>query len=1162
MTDQQTDTIDTSDKTLQTLFDAMQSFVGFLDTDGTVTFCNKAPLALANLQAKDVLNKKYWDCPWFDQLPQTQAQLQEWIQRAAAGEAIDDILQARAGDLLLWIKFKIQPIIKAGKVVTLLIEGLDFTEQHRLREESQAAQRRLQGLFDDMKAMVAILDIEGRVTLANNTPLLISGLDQADVMGQKLWSCPWFTGDSQSQDAVQEYVNQAAAGHSVQGDILINTLEGRIWLEFSVHPVFDDAGHVTQLVAEGNDPSVRRQVEEEREQALIELQAREQNLAVTLDSIGDAVITTDAQGKITRMNPVAEQLTGWTYTEAQNEALQGIFPIFNAATGEPLPSPVDKLMATGEIVHMSTHTTLRARDGRNYQISNSAAPIRDQEDRILGAILVFSDISEQYRLREQAKAAQLQLQGLFDDMQTMVGLYSPDGTTTFLNNTPLIATGFTRKDAIGKKLWDTPFFNYSADSQAHVQREMKRAAAGNATLSDIQFASLSGEKSWIALSFHPVLDDNGKVLQLVGEARDIAERKKTEDNLRASERQLKRYRDQAPLAAIEVDSERRIVGWNAAAEKMFGYSYEEAQNQSIELLLPNNTPSTEVFKTWEKLSSTEADKTLTSKFQHKDGHTFYGQSHNAPFIDESGQVVGAGAIIRDVTAERAAQRALHDSERAQREILDSMVEGVIVTNEMGTILTFNRAAENLLGYRVKDIAGQSVHQLVDQQTLEIFKHNMQCYLETGDLRHIGMGAEVQAVHKNGETFPTLLAVVELTQSADGKRRFITSFRDLSELKLQEEQLRRSQKMDALGKLTGGIAHDFNNMLGVVTGYADLLESALANEEKLAQYAHEIHRAGERGAKLTRKLLSFSQQTAISASTVDIKELIASQQHMLETSLTPRIKLVYELAEDTWPIYLDSDDLEDAIINISINAMHAIETNGQVTIHTQNTRLNTVGARLKNLPSGDYVLLSITDTGKGMDEQTKQRIFDPFYTTKGEQGTGLGLSQVYGFVERSKGAIDVTSIPGRGTQLRMYFPRDRADSDIEETDNQPTPASLGGNETILVVEDEEKLLGLCTEILSAQGYKVLPANNCSEALQLLEGNHVDLMFSDVVMPDMDGYELALIVSEKYPAIKIQMASGFSDDRQNALTDDTLHKNLLPKPYRSQALLNKIRGLLDA
>ena len=283
--------------------------------------------------------------------------------------------------------------------------------------------------------------------------------------------------------------------------------------------------------------------------------------------------------------------------------------------------------------------------------------------------------------------------------------------------------------------------------------------------------------------------------------------------------------------------------------------------------------------------------------------------------------------------------------------------------------------------------------------------------------------------------------------------------------------------------------------------------------------------------------------------------------MLATSLTPRIKLVYELDDDVWPICLDSDDLEDAIINICINAMHAIEGNGRVTIHTSNIQLRSVNARLRNLPSGDYVLLSISDDGKGMDEATKQRIFDPFYTTKGEQGTGLGLSQVYGFTERSGGAIDVTSVPGRGTRLQLYFPREQVKEPSVAAVNSALTKNLAGNETILVVDDEDKLLELCTEILSQQGYRVLPANNCTEALQLLDNNKIDLMFSDVVMPDMDGYELALMVAQKYPDIKIQMTSGFTDDKQSTMTDDTLHQNLLAKPYRSQDLLGKIRQLLD-
>ncbi len=1156
-----TKTINTGENSHQALLEAMQTFVAILEIDGTVNFINNTPLQIADLQAEDVLGKKFWDCFWFNYDPEEQALIRSLILRAAAGEAINIETQGQTSKGLLWIRLQIRPVIKDGKISQLIVEGHDISEQRRLSQDTQALQQRLQGLFDGMQTMVAILDMTGRVTLVNKTPLTAAGLKQKDILGLHLWDCPWFSNDAASQKTIRRHFARGLAGEASIGDIQLLTPDGRIWVEFSLHPVFDDAGKVIQLLAEGHDPSVRRKVEEEREQVLFELQEREQNLAITLDSIGDAVITTDAAGLITRMNPIAEQLTGWPFTEAQQLPLSSVFAIFNASTGKALASPVDKLMISGEIVHLSNHTTLRARDGHEYQISDSAAPIRDNNGLILGSILVFSDVTEQYRLREQAKENQQQLQGLLDDMQTMVGLYNPDGTMTFINNTPLLATGFNRENAIGKKLWESPFFNFSTETEAKVRTDMASAAAGNNTLSDVELMTRQGERIWVALSFHPVYDDNGLVVQIVGEARDITARKNAEDELRASAQQLRRYRDQAPLAAIEMDVEQRVVGWNAEAEKMFGYRFEEIKGQSFTLILPNEEVIADSQDIWNDLAKIHSGASITSQFKRKDGSTFYAQCHNAPFIGEAGEVIGAGAILRDITSERTAQKALLHSEKTQREILDSMVEGIVVTNETGAIISINKAAEKLLGYSADELIGRSVTLLLKGQTEAIFQDNMQRYLKSGDLRQIGMGIEVDVICKNQNTFPTLLAVAELSHAGNEKRRFISSFRNLSGFKQQEEQLRRSQKMDALGKLTGGIAHDFNNMLGIVTGYADLLGNALINEEKLALYAHEIHRAGERGAKLTRKLLSFSQQTAVSADSIDINALINSQQHMLATSLTPRIKLVYELCDKIWPVSLDRDDFEDAIINICINAMHAIEANGRVTIHTENVELRSVNAQQKNLPSGDYVLLSISDSGKGMNEATKQRIFDPFYTTKGDEGTGLGLSQVYGFMERCKGAIDVTSLPGKGTQLRMYFPKDKTLSDIDTPDNATSQTGLRGNETILVVDDEARLLSLCTEILSQQGYRVLPANSCSEALQLLDANKVDLLFSDVVMPDMDGYELALIVAQKYPDIKIQMTSGFTDDRQNALGDDSLHQNLLVKPYRAQALLSRIRTLLD-
>ena len=1155
-----TDPIETADTSYQALLEAMQTFVAIVEIDGTVSFTNNTPLQISGLQAEDVFGKKFWDCFWFNYDPEVQSQIHSFVLRAAAGEHVNEEIQAQTSDGLLWISFEIQPVIEEGKTRKLIAEGHDISEQRRLRDSAHIEHKRIQGVLDDMQTMVAILDLEGRVTLVNNTPLIVAGLKQTDVLGLRLWECPWFTDDPQTQQAVKTDITNALRGQTTLGDIQLLTPEGHLWVEFSIHPVLDEDGKVIQMVAEGRDPSARRQIEEEREQVLRDLQEREQKLAITLDSIGDAVITTDASGLITRMNPIAEQLTGWPFEEAKQQPLSTIFAIFNASTGEPLASPVDRLMSTGEIVHLSNHTTLHARDGSEYQIADSAAPIRDNEGLILGSILVFSDVTEQYSLREQARATQLQLQGLFDDMQTMVGIFDNKGTMTFINNTPLLVTGITREEVLGHKLWEAPWFTYKPETEATVKRDMLLAAQGQSTFSDVQINTLDGEL-WIDFSTHPVFDDNEQVLQIVAEARDITARKAVEMELRASAQQLRRYRDQAPLAAIEMDTKMRVTGWNTEAEKMFGYTFAEVKGQAISFVMPNDNIQLESKRIWDELTNIRGGATVISQFRRKDGSLFYTQCHNAPFINEAGEVTGACSILRDITVERSTQSALLNSERTQREILDSMVEGIVVTDETGAILSVNRAAEKMLSYSASELLGQQVSLLIEGQTEEIFHHNMQRYLDTGDLAYIGMGIELTLVCKNKNTFPTVLAVAELSPTSDGKQRFISSFRDLSDFKHQEEQLRRSQKMDALGKLTGGIAHDFNNMLGIVTGYADLLENALSNEEKLAQYAHEIHRAGERGAKLTRKLLSFSQQTIVHANSLDINALITNQQHMLQTSLTPRINLTLALAESIWPVCLDCDDLEDAIINICINAMHAIEANGRVTIRTENVQFRSINAQQKNLPSGDYVLLSITDTGKGMDEATKQKIFDPFYTTKGEQGTGLGLSQVYGFVERSKGAIDVTSMPGRGAQLKMYFPRDTRQSKVDNCEESTFQSGLGGKETILVVDDETKLLDLCAEILSQQGYKVLAASNCREALELLDANHVDLMFSDVVMPDMDGYQLAKIVADKYPAIKVQMTSGFTDDRQHGMGDSSLHQNLLLKPYRSQSLLSKIRVLLD-
>ena len=386
--------------------------------------------------------------------------------------------------------------------------------------------------------------------------------------------------------------------------------------------------------------------------------------------------------------------------------------------------------------------------------------------------------------------------------------------------------------------------------------------------------------------------------------------------------------------------------------------------------------------------------------------------------------------------------------------------------------------------------------------------------------------------------------------------------DVTEKKAMNDVLMRTQKMDALGKLTGGIAHDFNNMLGVILGYSEILQKKLPVDDKLNEYAHQIYNAAERARKLTIKLLAFSREESFTAVETDVNQLLRDNQHMLEKTLTARIRLQYELEVDLWHVCLDRSALEDAILNISINAMHAIIDTGLFTVTTLNIRLDAEDVSQLNIKPGNYVAISFADTGEGMDEATQLKVFDPFFTTKGDSGIGLGLSQVYGFVQQSGGSIHVSSQPGQGTRMVIYLPRSLNTATVAP--EMAVAVSLwdySGDETILVVDDEAALCDLAKEMLSAYGYSVLCATSGEQALTILETQSVDLLFSDAIMPNMDGYELVSRVKMDYPDIKIQMTSGFSERSNHREFDEILHQQRLVKPYSSKKLLQNIRALLD-
>lgn len=382
----------------------------------------------------------------------------------------------------------------------------------------------------------------------------------------------------------------------------------------------------------------------------------------------------------------------------------------------------------------------------------------------------------------------------------------------------------------------------------------------------------------------------------------------------------------------------------------------------------------------------------------------------------------------------------------------------------------------------------------------------------------------------------------------------------------EKQLQQSKKMDVVTQMVGGIAHDFNNLLAIILGYGELLESKFTGDKYLANLCHQINAAGMRGAKLTRKLLSITARTVTEPEKCDVNELLNEEQHLLKKSLTAKVSLNYDLIDNVWPVWVDPSDFEDVILNVCVNAMHAMKERQQdskIIIATENLHFDEQPHNMINLQPGDYVQITITDNGIGMSEELQSRVFEPFYTTR-ETGTGLGLSQAYSFSQRSKGAVFVHSTLGEGTYFQFLLPRYK-DADepalINNSQDSLQKMNYTGTETILVVDDEKALRELCSETLSEKGYKVLQAQDGVDALVVLENKHVDLVLSDVIMPNMDGNLLAETVARLYPDIKIQLLSGYNKDEHLSEVNSELTESMLRKPVESLTLLKCIRELLD-
>jgi len=672
-----------------------------------------------------------------------------------------------------------------------------------------------------------------------------------------------------------------------------------------------------------------------------------------------------------------------------------------------------------------------------------------------------------------------------------------------------------------------------------------------------------GSWKWVLDRGLALRDEYGQVVRMAGSETDITKRKMAQTALYESEHRFRQLAENInEVFWLGSPDGKQVFYVSPAYEKNWGKNAQSLYDNGMSWFEAAH-PDDRACLQKEFISSAE---NMGNEFHftpyriiNADEEIRWIDARAYPIRNEQGKLTGIAGIAEDISQ----HKNLIDE---QEIILDSMLDSVITINGVGDVLSFNKSAELLFGYAAEEIIGGNVNRLMPSPYTEHHDDYLRRYIETGKAKIIGQGREVEGLTKDGKHFPMLLSVVEISSHQRGRRRFIGSCLDLTEIKSKDEQLRRSQKMDAIGQLTGGIAHDFNNILGVILGNTTLLKRQLEPNEKIDKYISSIEKSGQRAADLTKQLLGFSRKRNTQVFVTDVNAIIRGMESLIRRSITPAIDIEVRLFDDAYLVEVDPGDLEDSLLNLVINARDAMSSGGKLIIETKNKFFDSNYAEQNpRTKAGDYLQLSVSDTGNGITPEIKERIFEPFYTTKVRgKGTGLGLSMVFGFIERSHGYVRVYSEKEIGTSFHLYLPRSL---DLEK-DDQGIQMDSGelpkGNETILIVDDEPELLEVAKEMLEALGYKTWTASNGQEAIDcLLKVPTIELLFSDVVMPgSMNGYQLAEKAININPNLKILLTSGYTDKVVAHDGQARFKTNILSKPYTETELSQQLRSTLGS
>jgi len=641
---------------------------------------------------------------------------------------------------------------------------------------------------------------------------------------------------------------------------------------------------------------------------------------------------------------------------------------------------------------------------------------------------------------------------------------------------------------------------------------------------------------------------------------NTSERRRVEEALRQSERRHRMVIDSMGEGLGIVDPEERFIFVNPAGAEIFGLSQGDLMGRCLqEFMSPFQWSGVRAQTSLrEKGERSSYDLRIT----RADGEERVLRVTGTPQHDADGRFAGTFGVFSDVTEQIRAEEYVKELAG----LLDVSPLSVTVHDERGVWLYANDRTMSMHGYSKEEFMSLNLSQVDAPESAQLIDERMRLIAEKGEALF-----EVRHLRKDGSSFPLEVSVMKT--SWFGRPALLSMAWDITERKRMEEekdklqeQLNQAQKMESVGRLAGGVAHDFNNMLGAILGHVELALESVGSDQTLLENLLEIRKATERSAELTRQLLAFARKQTVAPRTLDLNDSVSSMLKMLRRLIGEDIDLIWLPGRDTSFVKIDPTQVDQILANLCINARDAIAGTGKITIETGRVSIDDqLCGQCTELMAGDYVVLAVSDDGCGMDAKTLDHLFEPFFTTKATgKGTGLGLATVYGIVKQNHGHIQVHSSPGLGTTLKVYLPlrSDRPVSALPAT--TATSSEEGGSETILLVEDEAALERASTRLLQRLGYTVLAANTPAEAVRLAQEHpgKIDLLLTDVVMPEMNGRDLAKIILSIHPDIKRLFMSGYTADA--IAPHGVLHEDVhfLQKPFSMTVLGEQVRLALDA